>query len=317
MRYTHSINAVKCIEWGITINQGALMDLINQASSWAEPTLLHGKLYFWMSRNKVISEIPLAYSKPDTVYRAFKTLAEKRLIDYTKDGKRDLVALTEKGKLWNVKGTIIGDAKLGNKSELGGNSEINPSKSGNKSEFNSEINPTNKNTSINKSTSNKNRGTSAPETIIPSDKQIRKMADYGINSDMLIESFLSNAEAKGLTYKNWNAAFTTWINNEIKFCKLIPVAERRFDITQEDWQNPNGPARYQQPDVYHPSHKSFDENKPAAGQPQIMVNGLMVPCLPGMNVEQSNAYIASHKMPGEMTDETYYRLFAELEEQGL
>lgn len=163
MRYTHSINAVKCLEWDITLSEGALMDLINQASSWAEPSMVDGKIYYWMSRNKVIDEIPVAYKKADTVYRAFKTLASKGLISYIKDGRRDLVAFTEKGKTWNVKGTDIGDAKLGNKSELAENSEINPSKLGNKSEKtpkNSEINPTDKNTN-NKSISNKKR---APKT---------------------------------------------------------------------------------------------------------------------------------------------------------
>lgn len=159
MRFTHSINAVKCLEWDITLSEGALMDLINQASSWAEPSMVDGKIYYWMSRNKVIDEIPVAYKKADTVYRAFKTLASKGLISYIKDGRRDLVAFTEKGKTWNVKGTDIGDAKLGNKSELAQNSEINPSKLGNKSEKqaeNTDLNPTDKNTNY-KSISNKKR----------------------------------------------------------------------------------------------------------------------------------------------------------------
>lgn len=156
-----------------------------------------------------------------------------------------------------------------------------------------------------------------PSDFAPTEKQLERMAEYGIDVKLTVESFAASHKSNGKQFKDWNAALTTWINNKIEWGKLIPVAERRFDITQEDWQNPNGPARYQQPDVYHPSHKSFDENKPAAGQPQIMVNGLMVPCLPDMSVEQSNAYIANHKMPGETTDETYYRLFAELEEQGL
>lgn len=170
MRYTSSINNVKCVEWGINLAQGQLIDLINQASSWAKPHIVDNELYFWVSRNKVIEEIPVAYQKPDTVYRAIKDLASKGVIDHIKQGRKDLVRLTEKGMTWNVKGTTQGDAKLGNKSDFKGgnseinptlsqNSEINPSKLGNKSEKtpeNSEINPTDKNTS-NKSTSNKKR----------------------------------------------------------------------------------------------------------------------------------------------------------------
>ena len=170
MRYTSSINNVKCVEWGINLAQGQLIDLINQASSWAKPHIVDNELYFWVSRNKVIEEIPVAYQKPDTVYRAIKDLASKGIIDHIKQGRKDLVRLTEKGMTWNVKGTTQGDSKLGNKSDFKGgnseinptlsqNSEINPSKLGNKSEKtpeNSEINPTDKNTS-NKSTSNKKR----------------------------------------------------------------------------------------------------------------------------------------------------------------
>lgn len=159
MRYTHSINAVKCLEWDINLAQGALIDLINQASSWAKPHVIDDEVYYWISRNKIIDEIPVAYSKADTVYRSIKSLAEKGIINHIKSGKRDLINLTEKGKSWNVKSTDIGDAKLGNKSELAENSEINPSKLGNKSENtpkNSEISPTDKNTN-NKSISNKKR----------------------------------------------------------------------------------------------------------------------------------------------------------------
>lgn len=162
MRFTHSINAVKCQEWDINLAQGALVDLINQASSWSKTQVVDGEVYYWVSRNKVIDEIPVAYSKPDTVYRSLKTLADKGIINYVKQGKKDLVNFTEKGKRWNVKGTDIGDSKLESKSELEKISGINPALLGNKSEKipqNSEINSTYKNTSINKSTSNKNTKT--------------------------------------------------------------------------------------------------------------------------------------------------------------
>lgn len=168
MRYTHSINAVKCQEWGLNLAQGALFDLINQASSWAKPHVIDNEIYYWMSRNKVISEIPVAYTKTDTVYRAFKLLAEKELIHYVKEGKKDLVKMTEKGKSWNVAGTIQGDAKLGNKSELHQNSEINPTNFGNKSELppdNAEINPTYKNTTNKSTTNKKNYVPEKPETV--------------------------------------------------------------------------------------------------------------------------------------------------------
>lgn len=162
MRYTHNINASRCIEWGLNLNQGALVDIINQASSWAAVSQIDGITYYWVSRNKVVSEIPLAYSKPDTVYRALKLLAEKGVIEHIKDGKKDLVRLTEKGKNWNVAGTSQGDLKLGNKSE----SEINPNKLGNKSENNSEENPTYNNTSNSPNTNINNTIVSEADLLV-------------------------------------------------------------------------------------------------------------------------------------------------------
>ena len=154
MRYTILINAVKCQEWDLTLSQGALFDLLNQAHTWAKHMDVNGELFFWVSRNMIINEIPLAYSKPDTVYRAFKTLSDKGLIVHAKRGQKDLVRLTEKGKEWNAKNSDL-NQNVGNKSEIQPkakqkNSEINPTfeeKLGNKSEKiakNSEINPTNK-----------------------------------------------------------------------------------------------------------------------------------------------------------------------------
>lgn len=150
MRYSIYINAVKCQEWGLTLSQGALFDLLNQSSSWAKHFDIGGELFFWVSRNMVIDEIPLAYNKPDTVYRAFKELSEKGLIIHIKKGQKDLIRLTTKGKEWNAKNSDL-NPNIGNESEIEQkNSEINPTfeqKLGNKSEKmpeNSDLNPTNK-----------------------------------------------------------------------------------------------------------------------------------------------------------------------------
>jgi DNA-binding PadR family transcriptional regulator len=101
MRYHTNINNSKCIEWGLNASQGALFDLLNQLSSWANGTCVDGKVLYHISRNKVIEELPLFYTKPDTVYRHFKVLEEKGLIFYKKDNLKDLVSLTKKGMEWN------------------------------------------------------------------------------------------------------------------------------------------------------------------------------------------------------------------------
>ena len=162
MRFSTYINNQKALEWGLNANQAALFDLLNQASSWAEEIIVDGVVYYWVSRNKVLEELPLFYKTSDTVYRHFSDLDEKGLIIYLKQGKhgdKDLIRLTEKGKSWNeFKPEQIRD-----------NSEINPSlgdELGNKSEItrkqirdNSEINPTNNNTNY-KNTTDHNNSTS-------------------------------------------------------------------------------------------------------------------------------------------------------------
>ena len=135
MRKTSFINNSKCLEWGLNMQQGALFDLLNQLHAWAELISIDGEVYYWASRQMICNQIPLAYNKVDTVYRALKTLSKKGLINYKKHGEKDCISLTAKGKEWN--------------------SEINPTL-GNESEQtrieirdNSEINPTYKNTNIN------------------------------------------------------------------------------------------------------------------------------------------------------------------------
>ncbi|MDY0482369.1 winged helix-turn-helix domain-containing protein [Pasteurella multocida] len=101
MRFTTVINNVRCIEWGINQTQGALFDLLNQASSWAEPISINSEIYYWVSREKIMQELPLQFRKDDTVYKNLKALEEKGLIKREKFGNKDLFMLTEKGKTWN------------------------------------------------------------------------------------------------------------------------------------------------------------------------------------------------------------------------
>lgn len=311
MRYTISVNQVKTQEWGLNMNEGALMDLINQAYSWAEPVMIDSKLYYWMSRNKVIAEIPSAYSKPDTVYRAFKSLAKKGLVYYTKQGKRDLLALTPKGKTWNVPGTVIGDAILGFESELIDDSEINPSKFGNKSENNSDSNPTYKNTSINKNINNKREST-APKKIIPTSEQIEIATKYGLLSEMdiMISSFLANGKAKGLVYDCWSSALTIWINREIKIKNTGAVAKKPQQLGALDgWndRNPDYQPPSQQQEVYHPSQAPFSE--PTPDQP-LSADWKWTDPFPGMSIIDTDKYIKAHKNKGENPNKAYLRLLA-------
>lgn len=121
------------------------MDFLSTLSTWAEPVMIDGELYFFASRNKVLDELPMLTDKPDTVYRLYKSLNEKSVIDYMKQGRKDLVRLTAKGKKWNSE----------KNPSLVQNSENFPNKLGKKSESNSENFPTDNNTIIDNNTSDK------------------------------------------------------------------------------------------------------------------------------------------------------------------
>ena len=159
MKYTLYINQKQSIELGFkSVSQAIIFDLLTTASVWAEPIKVRGKVYYWVARQVVCAELPLLNLKPDTVYRHLKALDEIGVISYKKDGKKDLIQITPKGQKY-VSDTISeinpnNDKKhyIGNKSELDKNSEINPSKFGNKSEKDSEINPTYQSTNTNQST---------------------------------------------------------------------------------------------------------------------------------------------------------------------
>ncbi len=148
MRFTSTINNVRLAEWGINIIQGALVDLINQASSWAKAVVIDGVTYYWMSFGKVCEELPSVFSKEDTVYRQYKVLKEKGIIEHFKMDGKDYVRLTEKGCEWNKFEPIRDSEKnpsVGNQSEqtrkkIRESSEKNPTDNNNNNKYNQDQN---------------------------------------------------------------------------------------------------------------------------------------------------------------------------------
>ena len=152
MRFSTTLNNQKCMEWEINATQGILVALLYEANAWANEEIIDDKIYYFVSRNLILKELPMFFEKADTVYRNLKVLAEKGIIEYIKHKGMDLIRLTEKGKSWNF---------IENNSEknpnFDSNSEKNPSKFGKKSENNSEKNPTNKDTNIQKDINKNNK----------------------------------------------------------------------------------------------------------------------------------------------------------------
>ena len=156
MRFSTTLNNQKCMEWGINATQGILVALLYEANAWANEEIIDDKIYYFVSRNLILKELPMFFEKADTVYRNLKVLAEKGIIEYIKHKGKDLIRLTEKGKSWNFIENNIEDNSEKNPN-FDSNSEKSPSKFGKKSENNSEKNPTNKDTNIQKDINKNNK----------------------------------------------------------------------------------------------------------------------------------------------------------------
>ena len=156
MRFSTTLNNQKCMEWGINATQGILVALLYEANAWANEEIIDDKIYYFVSRNLILKELPMFFEKADTVYRNLKVLAEKGIIEYIKHKGKDLIRLTEKGKSWNFIENNIEDNSEKNPN-FDSNSEKSPSKFGKKSENNSEKNPTYKDTNIQKDINKNNK----------------------------------------------------------------------------------------------------------------------------------------------------------------
>lgn len=152
MRFSTTLNNQKCMEWGINATQGILVALLYEANAWANEEIIDDKIYYFVSRNLILKELPMFFEKADTVYRNLKVLSEKGIIEYIKHKGMDLIRLTEKGKSWNFI-----ENNLEKNPNFDSNSEKSPSKFGKKSENNSEKNPTYKDTNIQKDINKNNK----------------------------------------------------------------------------------------------------------------------------------------------------------------
>ena len=153
MRFSTYLNNAKCMEWKINAQQGILFALLYEAPAWAKEEIIENKTYYFVSRNLILEELPMFFEKSDTVYRNLKVLQEKGLIEYIKQGKKDLIRITAKGKTWNE----FKDNNSEKNPNSEQNSEKNPNNLGKKSEKepkNSEKNPTNNNTIYNYNNTN-------------------------------------------------------------------------------------------------------------------------------------------------------------------
>jgi uncharacterized phage protein (TIGR02220 family) len=139
MKYIN-IDAEFMIKHNLTIEQATFFSYLRESLSWAQDHIVDGVSYKWVSRNKVIEDIPYITSKPDTVYRWFNKLNDLGVIEYLKKEGRDLFKLKDVCKEWNSRT---------NSDSNPNKSDGNPKELGLKSENSSDGNPTYSNSYIN------------------------------------------------------------------------------------------------------------------------------------------------------------------------
>ncbi|MCG7598380.1 hypothetical protein MHM84_01110 [Halomonas sp. McH1-25] len=147
MQFTVSINQAKALEWGLNAQQSLLFAFVYECPSWAKPVSTDDGVFYALSKQKIVEELPLLTDKPDTAYRMLRALKAAGLIELSNTNSITLVRLTEKGKTWNKK--LDGSDKYPTKDRknIRAGSEKSPSTHGKKSEPGSEKSPTNQDTS--------------------------------------------------------------------------------------------------------------------------------------------------------------------------
>ena len=126
MQFNICIDQVRTVEWGLSLSEATLFSFIFNAGTWANQLKIIDSLeYRFLSRHKLCDELPAVTSKPDTMYRLLRSLHKKGVIMFKKWGQRDMVHVTEKGRVWGQ----ADSKKISPETEkIPGNSEKNPCK---------------------------------------------------------------------------------------------------------------------------------------------------------------------------------------------
>lgn len=198
MKYSILLNQKRACEWGLTSSEAIVFSWIYELPSWADKLVLNEETYYYGSRNMACVELPIVTDKHDTMYRIYKSLQKKGLINVITIQKKDYISLSERGKQWHFENELPID---GIKSE----------KTRNKIRENSEINPTNKYNNNNKEINNQ-------ENKEKEDKSsLKKSAKFDFKASLIALGVNENVASDWmLVRKQKKAANTETAFNRIK-----------------------------------------------------------------------------------------------------
>lgn len=235
MRYTTLINNVKSIEWNLDLKEAYLFAWFYELPSWAEKVIIEHHVFYHASKNKAVNELPILTEKVDTMYRYYKKVESKGLVKIKKIDGKDYIALTEKGKTWNLN-------QIGRSSD---HSEIYPNHVGNLSEPNSEIYPTNNIINTNKNYNNKTIGSN--KNLKPSEpkkeKEIQSQPGGLFDEEMIpdlpsqILNYLNDKKPTSRNFENTRSNLSD-IKARIKEKFKLDDFKLVIDYKVKEWNKP-------------------------------------------------------------------------------
>lgn len=282
MQYTLSINQTKALEWGLNAQQSMLFSFIYECPSWCRPVTQDGEVFYAISKQKIVDELPLLTDKPDTAYRLLKQLEAKGVVALSHTPGITLVRITDTGKTWNHdhKGSEKYPSKVGKKSDA-------PRKN---IRAGSEKSPTNQDTS-NQDTNNQSIDASAAADAPHGSRAERRLVQQKTTArpDVLFEQVWSRypkragSNPKNKAQSAWNArkklgvspaVMANGLDRYIAFCEATGRVGTEFVMQA---------ARF-----FGPSHEFENDWTPAVEQPKPQGKPLQAsggPNLPDFNFE--------------------------------
>ena len=200
------------------------------ASSWASHVIIDGEVFYWVSRSVIAEELWLLNLKSDTIYRHLKAIANLGIIEYQKQGKKDCIKITEKGRKYLT-------TKLGNESEK--NSDLNPTDHTYK-EHHTNKDHTYKDKKekklIKKRAEAQNdfslsRATSYDNLSQEYKDKLKAKCLLADGNPDRYDDFITQLEAKGYKYKNFYKAYLAW-DKEKRYKNFTPPPA---DALGEPW----------------------------------------------------------------------------------